>query len=567
MSQTLVMAGVVYSPINNKVYVFGGQDAVSGTTYNLNQVYDIATGTWSAGAAMPDVRAFFASSVYYNGKIYLIGGYTDGQVTSSQAQVWEYDPITNTYSTSRLAMPHAFGGAGSAVINGKIYVAGGRDANVTVLDTLYIYDIAANTWTTGANLPVVENVPGSAAIGNRFWIFGGGNPFRSQRAAAVNRASQVQSPQTDSTMYIYDPAANSWTTGPSLNNARSFPGSATVGGSTVVVYGGYTGSGTTAATESNTAGSCGTATSTPTAGSPTATSTNTTVPTASSTSTNTAVATSTNTPTNTPIAPSSTSTNTPTNTAVAPSSTPTNTAVNTATNTAVVPTATQTTSPTNTTEPSATPTVCVMNFTDVTPDDWFYGYVEYLYCRGVVTGYNTNPPCTAGFPCFKPENNTTRGQMAKIVVLAFELPIDTTGGPHFTDVPTTHTFYPYIETGRNLGLFGGYPDGTYRPGNYVTRGQLSKIIVNAAVLTDPANWTLLNPATNTFQDVLQGTTFYTYIETAYAHQIIEGYPCGTLPAGPCVPPGNKPYFLPSADATRAQISKITFLAVTYPPSR
>ena len=156
--------------------------------------------------------------------------------------------------------------------------------------------------------------------------------------------------------------------------------------------------------------------------------------------------------------------------------------------------------------------------------------------------------------------------MAKIVVLAFDFPIDTTGGPHFTDVPTNHTFYNYIETGRNLGLFGGYSDGTYKPGNSVTRGQLSKIIVNAAVLSDPGNWTLLNPATATFQDVPTTQTFYTYIETAVAHNIITGYPCGIVPAGPCVAPTNKPYFIPGADATRAQISKITFLAVTDPPS-
>jgi hypothetical protein len=207
-----------------------------------------------------------------------------------------------------------------------------------------------------------------------------------------------------------------------------------------------------------------------------------------------------------------------------------------------------------------------MEFTDVQPNAWFYGYVEYMYCHGVVNGYSTTPPCTTGTPCFKPENNTTRGQMAKIVVLTFEFPLDTTGGPHFSDVPTNHTFYDYIETGLNLGLFDGYADGTYRPGNLVTRGQLSKIIVNAAILADPGNWTLLNPAQNTFEDVGAGTTFYQYIETAVAHNIITGYPCGTAPAGQCVAPGNKPYFIPGADATRAQISKIAFLAVTFPPS-
>ena len=45
---------------------------------NTTRIYDIATNTWSTGAPMPDVRAFMASG-YFNGKIYLVGGYYDRQ--------------------------------------------------------------------------------------------------------------------------------------------------------------------------------------------------------------------------------------------------------------------------------------------------------------------------------------------------------------------------------------------------------------------------------------------------------------------------------------------------------
>ena len=45
------------------------------------------------------------------------------------------------------------------------------------LNTLYDYDIAADTWTVRANLPTGVNVPGSAVIGGKLWVFGGGNPF------------------------------------------------------------------------------------------------------------------------------------------------------------------------------------------------------------------------------------------------------------------------------------------------------------------------------------------------------------------------------------------------------
>lgn len=169
--------------------------------------------------------------------------------------------------------------------------------------------------------------------------------------------------------------------------------------------------------------------------------------------------------------------------------------------------------------------------------------------------------------------------MAKIVALAFAFTIDITGGPHFQDVAVGSTYYDYAETAMHLGLVSGYPCGGpgepcigtgnlpyYRPNANVTRGQIARIAVSAAIIADPAHWTLENPPTNTFEDVAVGSTFFQFVETAASHGILSGYPCGSPPAGACQP-GNKPYFLPSANATRAQISKVVYLAATYPPVR
>ena len=82
-----------------------------GTVSNTTRIYDIATNKWSNGAPMPDVRAFMGSG-YDNGKIYLVGGYSTGNVDPAFAQVWEYDTVANTWNTSRASMPVALGGAG-----------------------------------------------------------------------------------------------------------------------------------------------------------------------------------------------------------------------------------------------------------------------------------------------------------------------------------------------------------------------------------------------------------------------------------------------------------------------
>lgn len=218
------------------------------------------------------------------------------------------------------------------------------------------------------------------------------------------------------------------------------------------------------------------------------------------------------------------------------------------------PTVTATPSNTPTTPASSTPTVsstpCAITFSDVHASDYFYEPVRSLTCVGVISGYDDNT--------FRPYNNITRSQLVKVVVLALRLPTNTTGGPHFSDVPATNNFYSFVETAYNTQVNGqrvidGYSDAAqcapsaapcFKPYNDVTRGQIAKIVSVAA------GWTLLNPVTPTFTDVLPGSTFYTFIETAYSHNIISGY-TGAVP-GTLV-------FRPFNSATRGQVAKIVYL--------
>jgi len=527
------MASMLYAPTNNKIYMFGGENVGTTTVVNTTRIYDIATNTWSTGAAMPDVRAFMASG-YYNGKMYLIGGYTTGSVTPAFLQTWEYTVATNTWATkASIPAPAGFGGAGSAVVNGHIYVAGGRDANIVTLNSLWDYDIAADAWTQRANLPAALNVPGAAALGGKLYIFGGGTPFNGAstvpgKGGASNPSSVggPAAPQATTASMLYDPATNTWTTGPSLNQARAFPGGTNVGNIAIAV-GGYTGSTTTTSVEISTA---------PGVPCPSTTATRTVVP-----PTNTATATRTSVPpTATPVVPTGTpvaSTNTP----VAPTDTPV------APTDTAVPSVTAPAGPTNTpAPPTATATECAMNFSDVPVGYWAYGYIRWAYCRGIVSGYADGT--------FRPENNTTRAQISKMVVLAAGFPLVLPpGAPHFSDVSPGNPFYMVIEVAWAHGVISGYADGSFHPYQDVTRAQLSKMVIIGRGLT------VITPATATFLDVPTNYWAYSYIETAVAHNIVGGYDCGG-PGEPC--PGR--YFRPDRYATRAQLSKMLYQAFGLP---
>lgn len=207
--------------------------------------------------------------------------------------------------------------------------------------------------------------------------------------------------------------------------------------------------------------------------------------------------------------------------------------------------------------------VAITRFWDVPTDFWAYEFIEYLA--------SASPPAINGYAdgTFRPNNDTTRAQLTKIVALGFNLAPITPTTPRFADVPTNSTFYTYVETAAEHGLITGYPCGGpgepcdpqerpyFRPNANVTRAQISKIVVIAA------GWSLNVPNTASFTDVPVGSTFFSYVETAYRHQILGGYECGA-PNEPC-DVESRPYFRPGNNATRAQITKLVTLAVTEPP--
>ena len=75
-----------------------------------------------------------ASTVTYNGKIYLIGGY-DSYIYLDSVEI--YDPATNTWSMGP-KLPYPIYGMTSHVIDDKIYVVGGYDG-FDFLDASEIY--------------------------------------------------------------------------------------------------------------------------------------------------------------------------------------------------------------------------------------------------------------------------------------------------------------------------------------------------------------------------------------------------------------------------------------------
>jgi N-acetylneuraminic acid mutarotase len=127
---------------------------------------------------MPTGRNHAFSGVV-NGKIYVIGGRIGhGFVTTSSNTdvVEEYDPAKDLWGVAKARMISPRSGGGWATYNGKIYVAGGEVQNErysAAFRSLESYDPVANRWDILPSLPGAVHGNAVAFIGNKLHTVSG----------------------------------------------------------------------------------------------------------------------------------------------------------------------------------------------------------------------------------------------------------------------------------------------------------------------------------------------------------------------------------------------------------
>jgi N-acetylneuraminic acid mutarotase len=169
--------------VNGKIYVIGGispmEKGKPGTrVVGTNEVYDPATNKWEERSPMPTTRNHAFSGVV-NGKIYIIGGRqgAGGNGAASPTDVVEeYDPALDLWGPVKAAMPTMRSGGDSATYNGKIYAAGGEVSTrelAAAFRALEAYDPATNTWTILPSMPSARHGAAAAFLGNKLHLVSG----------------------------------------------------------------------------------------------------------------------------------------------------------------------------------------------------------------------------------------------------------------------------------------------------------------------------------------------------------------------------------------------------------
>jgi N-acetylneuraminic acid mutarotase len=257
-----------YTDLGGKAYAVGGQH-IDETSTNQDEVdaYDPATDTWTAVASLPVPTGHIHTSTFVgNGRIVVAGGQTNGG--RYLADVKEYDPDTNTWvALPSLPEPRQAGDAQQ--IRGQIYYTGGRSTAGVPTTTTWGAGLA-NTWETGASMPVELGEVAGGVIGHTLYEVGEGSsatlaydlstntwssaglairPYVGNHHAAEVFNGKLYllgglSSGSEGKVQIYDPITNTWTLGAAMPFAAGSSASAVINGE-IYLAGGIIGSTTT----------------------------------------------------------------------------------------------------------------------------------------------------------------------------------------------------------------------------------------------------------------------------------------------------------------------------------
>jgi N-acetylneuraminic acid mutarotase len=216
---------------SSSAYAFTIHDTIYvGNTGGLGfYQYDYLTDSWTPKANVPAALNDHSNAVGFavDGKGYMLGGLRSPGVCVPD--VWEYNPLTDTWLQKGDFPGGKRGAASCFVIGNKAYVGGGFDTidiggfSPIPKNDFWQYDPATDTWTPKATLPYASSYllqPFAFSIGNKGYFSCGD---RVRLSGGLYRDTDVNS------TYEYDTLADSWA------KKSDFPGAVRSGGVAFVV--------------------------------------------------------------------------------------------------------------------------------------------------------------------------------------------------------------------------------------------------------------------------------------------------------------------------------------------
>ncbi len=192
---------------NGMVLIAGGRSG--NNTLSSAELYNPATGNFTLTGSLLNARCDHSATLLQNGKVLIAGGYYVGNGLPVLASAELYDPATGIFSATGSLGTARYGHSATLLTDGKVLVAGGVTSpngyNFTNISSAELYDPVAATFSPTGSMNVARVAPATLLNNGQVLVVGGGSggsgPF-------------------DGTAELYDPTAGTFSYTGSLITAR-----------------------------------------------------------------------------------------------------------------------------------------------------------------------------------------------------------------------------------------------------------------------------------------------------------------------------------------------------------
>jgi len=186
------------------------------------------TGTFTATGSMTTPRYQYAAALLANGQVLIAGGWSDPAISVYLASAELYDPATGTFSATGSMTTVRVDPTATLLPNGQVLVAGGNNCTGCVLASAELYDPATGVFTaTGSMTTPRYNHTATLLLNGQVLVAGGcPNPGPCEPVASAE---------------LYNPSTGIFSATSSMTTARSLPYATLLPNGRVLIAGGTNG--------------------------------------------------------------------------------------------------------------------------------------------------------------------------------------------------------------------------------------------------------------------------------------------------------------------------------------